>query len=155
MTFLAAATPDLSYSWNQALSDLGQVSAIAALTGFMLFAIVAELALPRPRRAGVVAMVAVTGYAYSLGTAGFRWLNGLGGPAYHGYATGDTFALFFEVLFAVLGILTVAVGALRHFSEFILPNTPNASLFIVIGGIAVMILGAVVARLGGEPDGEG
>jgi len=110
MTFLAAATPDLNYSWGQALNDLGQISAIAALTGFMLFAIVAELALPRPRRAGVVAMVAVTGYAYSLGTAGYRWINGLGGPAYHGYATGDTFALFFEVLFAVLGILTVAVS---------------------------------------------
>src|SRR6267378_3953907 len=103
-------TPDLSYSWAQALNDLGQVSAITALIGFMLFAIVAELALPRSRRDGVVAMVAVTGFAYSLGTAGYRWINGLGGPAYHGFATGDKFALFFEVLFAILGILTVAVS---------------------------------------------
>ncbi len=103
-------TPDLSYSWAQALNDLGQVSAITALIGFMLFAIVAELALPRSRRDGVVAMVAVTGFAYSLGTAGYRWINGLGGPAYHGYATGDSFALFFEILFAILGILTVAVS---------------------------------------------
>jgi hypothetical protein len=57
-------------------------------------------------------------------------------------------------ILAVLGILTVAVGALRHFSDFILPTTPNASLFIVIGGVAVMVLGAVIARIGGEPDGE-
>ena len=117
MMFLLAAdeplrtgAPDLSYTWAQALNDLGQVSAITTLIGFMLFAIVAELVLPRSRRAGVVAMVAVTGFAYSLGTAGYRWINGLGGPAYHGYATGDSFALFFEILFAVLGILTVAVS---------------------------------------------
>jgi membrane protein implicated in regulation of membrane protease activity len=57
-------------------------------------------------------------------------------------------------ILAVLGILAVAVGALRHFSPFILPSTTNASLFIVIGGIVVMILGAVIARLGGESDGE-
>src|SRR2546423_14989034 len=97
--------PDRSYSWGQALNDLGQISPITALIGFMLFAIVAELVLPRPRRAGVVAMVAVTGFAYSLGTAGFRWINGLGGPAYHGYATGDRLPLFFEILFAVLRLL--------------------------------------------------
>jgi hypothetical protein len=53
-------------------------------------------------------------------------------------------------ILAVLGIIAVAVGALRHFSPFILPTTPNASLYIVAGGIAVMVLGAVVARLGGE-----
>jgi hypothetical protein len=60
----------------------------------------------------------------------------------------------FGAILAVLGILAVAVGALDHFSHFVLPTTPNASLYIVIGGVAVMILGAVVARLGGEPDGE-
>src|SRR6266513_2129508 len=107
---LRHVAPDLSYTWAQALNDLGQISAIATLTGFMLFAIVAELVLPRSRRAGVVAMVAVTGFAYSLGTAAYRWINGLGGPAYHGYATGDSFALFFEILFAILGILTVAIS---------------------------------------------
>jgi hypothetical protein len=57
-------------------------------------------------------------------------------------------------ILAILGILAIAVGALRHFSDFILPATPNASLYIVIGGIAVMILGAVIARVGGEPDSE-
>ena len=107
---VAAAAPDLSYSWAQALTDLGQISPIATLTGFMLFAIVVELTLPKARRGGVVAMVAVVGFAYSLGTAAYRWFNGFGGPAYHGFATGDAFALFFEILFATLGIMTVAIA---------------------------------------------
>src|SRR5712691_3175930 len=33
-----------------------------------------------------------------------------GGPAYSGMATGDNFALFFDILFAGLGILTVAIS---------------------------------------------
>ncbi len=103
-------TADLSYSWSQALADLGQIAPIASLTGFMLLAIVADLALPKRRRGGVVAMIAVTGYAYSLGTGGFRWEFAQLGLAYHGYATGDDFALFFEILFASLGILTVAAA---------------------------------------------
>ena len=108
MTMLAAA--DLNYTWSQALADLGQIAPIASLTGFLLFAIVADLALPKRRRGDVVAMIAATGFAYSLTTAVYRWSYADTGPAYHGYATGDKFALFFEVLFAVLGILTVAVS---------------------------------------------
>ncbi|HEV2032817.1 MAG TPA: NADH-quinone oxidoreductase subunit N [Candidatus Dormibacteraeota bacterium] len=106
----AGGTPDLSYSWSQALSDLGQIAPIASLTIFLLFAIVTDLALPKKRRAGAVAMVAGTGYAYSLGTVFFRWNYAAGGPAYNGYATGDNFALFFEILFAILGVLTLAVS---------------------------------------------
>ena len=104
------AGTDLSYSWSQALNDLGQIAPIVALTGFLLLAIIADLALPRARRGGVVAMFAVVGFAYSLGTAVYRWLFATGGSAYHGFATGDNFALFFEVLFASLGILTVALS---------------------------------------------
>ena len=107
---IAAVAPSLSYDWSQALSDLGQISPIAALTGFMLFAIIADLAIPIVRRSGVVAMVAVVGYTYSLATAAYRWKFATLGPAYHGYATGDSFAIFFEVLFAILGILTVAIA---------------------------------------------
>ena len=101
---------DLSYSWSQALVDLGQIAPIVALTGFFLLAIVTDLVLPRNRRGGAVAMVAVVGFAYSLGTAGYRWLYATGGYAYHKFATGDNFALFFEILFASLGILTVALS---------------------------------------------
>jgi NADH-quinone oxidoreductase subunit N len=101
---------DITYSWSQAISDLGQIAPIAALTGFLLFAIVTDLALPKSRRGDAVAMVAAVGYVLSLSVAVYRWNYAAGGPAYKGYATGDTFALFFEILFAVLGILTVAVS---------------------------------------------
>jgi NADH-quinone oxidoreductase subunit N len=107
---LAAAAPNLNYTWSQALADLGQISPIAALVGFMLLAIIADLGLPRRRAGGVVAMIVVTGFAYSLATAAYRWLYTTNGPAYHGYATGDAFALFFEIFFAALGILTVAIS---------------------------------------------
>ena len=101
---------DLTYSWYQALSDVGQIAPIATLVGFFLFAIVVDLVLPRARRGGAIAIVAVVGYAYSLGTALVRWQLNDGGYAYHRFATGDDFALFFEVLFASLGILTVALS---------------------------------------------
>jgi NADH-quinone oxidoreductase subunit N len=104
------AGTDLTYSWSQALADLGQIAPIVALTGFFLLAVVVDLVLPRARRGGVVAMVAVVGFAYSLGTALYRWQYAQGGYAYHKFATGDQFALFFEILFASLGILTVALA---------------------------------------------
>ncbi len=105
---LAATIP--TYTWSQAFADLGQISPIATLTGFMLFAIVTDLVIPIKRRSAVVAMVAVVGLSYSLGTAVYRWLYAAGGPAYSGMATGDNFALFFDILFAGLGILTVAIS---------------------------------------------
>ena len=140
---IAAAAPSLSYDWSQALSDLGQISPIAALTGFMLFAIIADLAIPRVRRSGVVAMVAVVGYTYSLATAAYRWKFATLGPAYHGYATGDSFAIFFEVLFAILGILTVAIAhpylvrrGLRE-AEF--------HILVMAAVIGMMVLGAATS----------
>src|SRR5438132_4788445 len=101
---------DLTYTWAQASADLGQIAPIVALTGFFLLALITDLVLPRPRRGGVIAMFAVVGFAYSLGTALCRWRYAAGGYAYHKFATGDNFALFFEILFASLGILTVAVS---------------------------------------------
>jgi NADH-quinone oxidoreductase subunit N len=101
---------DINYTWGQALADLGQIAPIASLTGFLLFAIVTDLALPKTRRGDAVAMVAATGFVYSLATAVYRWNYAENGPAYNNFATGDKFALFFEILFAVLGILTVAVS---------------------------------------------
>jgi len=98
------------YTWTQALADLGQIAPIATLTGFFLFAIVVDLVLPRSRRGGAVAIVAVVGFTYSLGTAVYRWLYATGDYAYQKFATGDNFALFFEIMFAILGILTVALS---------------------------------------------
>jgi NADH-quinone oxidoreductase subunit N len=107
---IVPAASDLTYTWSQALADLSQIAPIAALTIFLLFAIVVDLALPKSRRGDAVAMVAAVGYVASLATAFYRWSYGANGPAYSGYATGDKFALFFEILFAVLGILTLAVS---------------------------------------------
>ena len=101
---------DLSYSWPQALADLSQIAPIAALTGFLLFPLVLDLVLPRSRRDGAVAISVVVGFAYALGVAVYRWLYGSGGYAYHRFASGDNFSLFFETLFASLGILTVALS---------------------------------------------
>jgi NADH-quinone oxidoreductase subunit N len=101
---------DLNYTWSQALADLGQIAPIATLTGFLLFAIVVDLVLPKNRRGGAVAIVAVVGFTYTLGTAVYRWLYAQGDFAYHRFATGDNFALFFEIMFATLGILTVALS---------------------------------------------
>ena len=52
----------------EALADLGQISPIVTLTGFLLFAIVIDLVLPKTRRGDAVAMVAATGFVYSLAT---------------------------------------------------------------------------------------
>ena len=101
---------ELTYTWSQAANDLGQIAPIVALTGFFLLALITDLVLPRSRRGAVVAMFAVVGFAYALGVAVYRWLYATGGYAYHRFATGDDFALFFEVLFASLGILTVALA---------------------------------------------
>jgi NADH-quinone oxidoreductase subunit N len=107
---MLAAAANLDYTWGQATADLSQIAPIVTLTGFLLFAIVVDLALPKVRRGNVVAMVAATGFTFSLASAAIRWNYGTNSPAYHGFATGDKFALFFEVLFAILGILTVAVS---------------------------------------------
>ncbi len=101
---------DLSYTWPQALADLSQIAPIAALTGFLLFTLALDLVLPRERRDGAVAISAVVGFAYALGVAVYRWLYGSGGYAYHRFASGDNFSLFFETLFASLGILSVALS---------------------------------------------
>src|SRR5437879_8340186 len=101
---------DLTYSWSQAFADLGQLAPIATLTGFLVFGLVLGPGLPRSRGDGAVAIAAAVGFAYALGVAVFRWLYGTNGYAYHKFATGDDFALFFEMLFASLGILTVALS---------------------------------------------
>jgi len=134
---------DLSYSWSQAQADLGQIAPIVALTGFFLLAIIADLVLPRSRRGGVVAMFAVVGFAYSLGTAIFRWLYAPGGYAYHRFATGDQFALFFEILFASLGILTVALSH-SYLRRRGLPES-EFHILLMAAVIGMMVLGSATS----------
>ena len=135
--------PDLTYSWAQALADLGQIAAIATLTGFFLFAIVTDLVLPKRRRGGAVAIVAVTGFTYSLGTAVYRWRYAQGGYAYHQFATGDNFALFFEILFATLGILTVALSHSYLKKRGMLES--EFHILIMAAVIGMMVLGSATS----------
>jgi NADH-quinone oxidoreductase subunit N len=135
---------DLTYTWAQALGDLSQIAAIATLTGFFLFAIVVDLALPKHRRGGAVAMTAVTGFAFALATAAYRWVYGQGGAsAYHGFATGDDFALFFEILFATLGILTVALSHSYLRKRGLLES--EFHILIMAAVIGMMVLGAATS----------
>src|SRR5919201_982871 len=134
---------DLSYSWTQAAGDLGQIAPIVALTGFFLLAIITDLVLPRSRRGGVVAMVAVVGFAYALGVAVYRWLYATGGYAYHRFATGDNFALFFEVLFASLGILTVALSHYDLRRRGLLPS--EFHILTMAAVIGMMVLGSATS----------
>ena len=138
------ADANLTYTWSQALADLNQVSPIVALTGFFLLAVVTDLVLPRPRRGGAVAMVAVVGFAYSLGTALYRWAYGAGGGyAYHKFATGDNFALFFEMLFASLGILTVALSHSYLQRRGLLEG--EFHILIMAAVIGMMVLGSATS----------
>jgi NADH-quinone oxidoreductase subunit N len=137
-------TADLNYTWSQALGDLSQIAAIATLTGFFLFAIVVDLVLPKQRRGGAVAMTAVTGFAFALATAAYRWFYGQGGAsAYHGFATGDDFALFFEILFATLGILTVALSHSYLRKRGLLES--EFHILIMAAVIGMMVLGAATS----------
>ena len=137
------AGTDLTYTWTQALADLGQIAPIATLTGFFLLAILIDLGLPKSRRGGAVAIVAVVGFAYSLGAAAYRWLYAPGGYAYHRFATGDNFALFFEVLFASLGILTVALSHSYLQKRRLLES--EFHLLIMAAVIGMMVLGSATS----------
>ena len=139
-TLLAA---NLTYTWSQALADLTQIAAIVTLTGFFLFTIVVDLVLPKDRRGGAVAIAAVTGYSFALATAAYRWLYGQGGYAYHQFATGDTFALFFEILFATLGILTVALSHSYLRRRGLLES--EFHILIMAAVIGMMVLGSATS----------
>jgi NADH-quinone oxidoreductase subunit N len=107
---LAAATVDVSYSFSQAAGDLWQVAPITALTVTLLVAMIADLILPARPRGPVVMVLALLGFVVALGLAGLRAWLGDGASAYSGFATGDSFASYFEVLLSILGILTVIVS---------------------------------------------
>lgn len=113
MDFLVAIpTPSQAagYSFGQAWHDLQQVAPIVILALAMVVGIIADLLVPRRSRGAVVAVIAVLGYVIAGGVSIYRWSVGGGDEAYFGFASGDRFALFFEVLFSVLGLLTIAIS---------------------------------------------
>ncbi len=143
MIFLIGPEPNLTYTWAQALADLGQIAAIATLAGFLLFAIIVDLVLPRLRRGAAVAIVAIVGYTYAFAVAAYRWLYASGGPAYHRFASGDNFALFFEMLFAILGILTVAISHSYLRRRGMLES--EFHILIMASVIGMMVLGSATS----------
>lgn len=98
------------YSWVQAWSDLQQILPIVIVALAMVAGILADLVVPRRARGTTVAVIAAVGYILALAVSAYRWAAGGGGYAYFGFASGDKFALYFEVLFSVLGLLTVAIS---------------------------------------------
>lgn len=121
MTATYLATSPIAYSAGQALGDLTQIAPIVAVLLTLLVAMLADLSLPFRLRGPSVAVVSAVGQAAAGVIALAMWLGGGGGSAYFGFATGDRFALFFEMLFAVLGVLTVIVAHAyvrrRNFAE--------------------------------------
>ena len=107
---MLAAQPAIDYTAGRAWSDLGQIAPIAIVTGTLLVAMVVDLLLPRRARGPAVALIASVGMLGALIGCVLRWQYSTGGPAYYGFASGDNFALFFEMLFSVLGVLTIAVS---------------------------------------------
>lgn len=97
----------VNYSLGQAGTDLTQVAPIIALSVALLVALVADLVTPRETAGRTVAAIAVLGYLVAGILAVTHWDGG--GSAYHGFATGDHFARFFEILLSILGVLTVFV----------------------------------------------
>jgi NADH-quinone oxidoreductase subunit N len=107
---LIAATAKINYPWGQASSDLYQIAPITALAVALLVVVVADLLLPVQLRPRVAALLAILGFAVSGALAGVRLAQGGGGPAYSGFASGDAFGLYLDILFACLGIGTVLVA---------------------------------------------
>ena len=101
--YAAIATPD----WGQAQRDLAQVSPVIIVTLTLLVAMVADLIVPPGIRGRLAAWLSLAGLAGAIVAALLLYRHGR--SAYAGFATGDDFAVYFYVFFAVLGILTILV----------------------------------------------
>ena len=143
MTTYEVAQQAITYTLEQGGSDLRQISPIAAVTVTLLASMLVDLVLPARRRGPVVAIISVVGLLVALGLAGLLWLQGGGHSAYFGFATGDNLALFFEMLFSVLGILTVIVShAYVRRRDFLEAEFQVLTLAAVAG---MMVLGAATS----------
>jgi NADH-quinone oxidoreductase subunit N len=132
----------VSYTWAQAQGDLAQVSPFLVVTIALLVAIIVDLLLPASARALAAAAISVAGFLGAIAAA--LLLHAAGGhAAYSGFASGDDFAVFFDVLFAVLGILTVLVThpylARRGFSA------PEFYILLLAATAGMMVMGSATS----------
>ncbi len=139
MSFLAGAEQiAVNYSAQQALTDLQQIAALVAVVVALLLAMIADLLLPPRRRGPVVAVLALAGLAVALALAAWSLATGGGHEAYFRFATGDSFALYFEVLFSILGLLTIAIShAYVRRRDFLEAEFHVLTLAAVIGMMAL------------------
>jgi len=98
----------VSYTWPQAANDLAQISPIVVVTVALLVAMVTDLVLPQRLRASAAAAISLLGLVGAIEAALLLYQSG-GQSAYRQFATGDHFAVYFHVLFALLAIMTIAV----------------------------------------------
>ncbi len=142
---LASAPAIPAYTPSQAWSDLANLAPVVAVMIALLVAMVLDVVLPHRLRGPAVTGVAFIGLLVALLIASYRFIGGYGGSAYSGYATGDSFALFFEILFAVLGILAVIVNsAYVRRRGFLEPELQVLTLASVIGMMALASATALV-----------
>ncbi|MGH7777508.1 MAG: NADH-quinone oxidoreductase subunit N [Candidatus Dormibacterales bacterium] len=136
---LTAVDPELiHYGPGRALHDLTQIGPIAVVSATLLVALVADLLLPSRRRDTGVAAIAVIGLLASLAVACLLWHSGQGGSAYSGYATGDTFATFFEVLFSVLGLLALFLSRPYLAKKGFMESEYHVLLLAAVTGMMVL-----------------
>jgi NADH-quinone oxidoreductase subunit N len=136
---LAAA---VNYSGQQALSDLGQISPVLVVSIALLVAMVLDLVLPERVRGGTAAAVSLLGLLGAI-VAALLLYQSRGHLAYSNFATGDDFAVYFHVFFAVLGILTILVThpylARRDFLQ------PEFYILLLAATAGMMVMGSATS----------
>jgi NADH-quinone oxidoreductase subunit N len=137
---MLAAT--VNYSWAQALTDLAQVSPIVMVTVALLVAMVADLVLPEASRGRAAAAISLAGLAAAI-VAALLLYHSRGHDAYSHFATGDDFAVYFHLLFALLGILTIVVThpylARRDFLQ------PEFYILLLAATAGMMVMGSAAS----------
>ncbi len=98
----------VNYGWSQAAADLAQISPIVVVSVALLVAMVVDLLLPQRLRASAAAAISLLGLVGAI-VAALLLYQSRGHSAYSQFATGDDFAVYFHVLFALLGIMTILV----------------------------------------------
>jgi NADH-quinone oxidoreductase subunit N len=137
-----ALLPPINYPFSQALHDLTQIAPIVAVAVALLVAMIVDLILPPSRRGVAVAVISVCGLLAALVLGLVLWASGSGHSgntsAYYGYMAGDDFALFFEVLLSILGVLAILVSHVYlHRRDFLEAELHILTLAAVIGMMAL------------------
>ena len=132
----------VSYSWSQALTDLAQVSPIVMVTVALLVAMVADLLLPEATRGIAAAAISLAGLGAAI-VAALLLYHSRGHDAYSHFATGDDFAVYFHLFFALLGILTIVVThpylARRDFLQ------PEFYILLLAATAGMMVMGSAAS----------